>query len=290
MFLCMNPLRLEKILRDALEEDLGWGDITTEAVVPPDAEARAVIVSREDGIIAGLDVAKAVFRILDPSTLVEPLVPEGSPISRAAPLCNIQGRAHVILSGERVALNLTQRMSGIATAARKMAAIAEPYNVKVTDTRKTTPGLRMLEKYAVRIGGGYNHRMALDDAVLIKDNHLVAAGGVLEAVRRARRRVGPLVKIEVETESLAQVEDALRAGADVIMLDNMEPDLMREAVRLIGGRALVEASGRIRLDNIHQIVTTGIDFLSMGWLTHSAPPLDLSLEFCQGREPRGEAP
>jgi len=209
-------------------------------------------------------------------------VPEGSAISKEAPLCNIRGRASAILSGERVALNLMQRMSGIATAARSMAMIAEPHHVKVTDTRKTTPGLRMLEKYAVRVGGGYNHRMALDDAVLIKDNHLVAAGGVSEAVRRARRRVGPLVKIEVETESLAQVEEALRAGADVIMLDNMEPDRMREAVKLIGGRALVEASGRIRLENIHQVVTTGIDFLSMGWLTHSAPPLDLSLEFLPG--------
>ena len=278
----MNPLRLEKILRDALEEDLGWGDITTEAVVPLEAEARAVIVSREEGVIAGLEVAEAVFRILDASTLVDPLVPEGSTISKEAPLCNIRGRAHAILSGERVALNLMQRMSGIATAARSMAMIAEPHHVKVTDTRKTTPGLRMLEKYAVRVGGGYNHRMALDDAVLIKDNHLVAAGGVSEAVRRARRRIGPLVKIEVETESLAQVEEALRAGADVIMLDNMEPDRMREAVKLIGGRALVEASGRIRLDNIHQVVTTGIDFLSMGWLTHSAPPLDLSLEFLPG--------
>ncbi len=278
----MNPLRLEKILRDALEEDLGWGDITTEAVVPIEAEARAVIVSREEGVIAGLEVAEAVFRILDASMLVDPLVPEGSAISKEAPLCNIRGRARAILSGERVALNLMQRMSGIATAARSMAMIAEPHHVKVTDTRKTTPGLRMLEKYAVRVGGGYNHRMALDDAVLIKDNHLVAAGGVSEAVRRARRRVGPLVKIEVETESLAQVEEALRAGADVIMLDNMEPDRMREAVKLIGGRALVEASGRIRLENIHQVVTTGIDFLSMGWLTHSAPPLDLSLEFLPG--------
>lgn len=282
MFLSMNPLRLEKILRDALEEDLGWGDITTEAVVPLEAEARAVIVSREEGVIAGLEVAEAVFRILDASMLVDPLVPEGSTISKEAPLCNIRGRARAILSGERVALNLMQRMSGIATAARSMAMIAEPHHVKVTDTRKTTPGLRMLEKYAVRVGGGYNHRMALDDAVLIKDNHLVAAGGVSEAVRRARRRVGPLVKIEVETESLAQVEEALRAGADVIMLDNMEPDRMREAVKLIGGRALVEASGRIRLENIHQVVTTGIDFLSMGWLTHSAPPLDLSLEFLPG--------
>lgn len=282
MFLSMNPLRLEKILRNALEEDLGWGDITTEAVVPPEAKARAVIVSREEGVIAGLEVAKAVFRILDPSTLVEPLVPEGSSISKETPLCNIGGGAGAILSGERVALNLLQRMSGIATAARKMATIAERYNVKVTDTRKTTPGLRMLEKYAVRVGGGYNHRMALDDAVLIKDNHLVVAGGVFEAVRRARMRVGPLVKIEVETESLGQVEEALRVGADVIMLDNMDPDRMREAVKLIGGRALVEASGRIRLDNIHQVVTTGIDFLSVGWLTHSAPPLDLSLEFLSG--------
>lgn len=272
----MNHLLLEDTVRRALNEDLGPGDITTQATVSAGRRATAQIVSRSPGVLCGWPAAELAYRLLDPTVELEPLVAEGGRLSPGQILARAHGQARALLSAERVALNFLQHLSGIATATAHAVLAVKPFPVTIVDTRKTTPGLRMLEKYAVRIGGGANHRLGLSDAVLIKDNHLELAGGVGSAVALVRGRVGPLVKVEVEAETLAQVEEALAAGADVIMLDNMPLETMRRAVEMVAGRALLEASGNVTPANAAQVAATGVDFISLGSITHSAPPLDLS--------------
>ena len=274
----MNPIWLEETIRRCLEEDIGYGDLTTESIVPSDRQALGRITAKESGRIAGVDVARLAFQLLDSSVEIIVDAPDGTDVNPGDGVLRLTGPASAVLSGERVALNFLQRLSGIASATALAVKAVAPYGTRIVDTRKTTPGLRPLEKYAVRVGGGLNHRMGLDDAVLIKDNHIAVAGSITEAVRRVRERVGHMVKIEVETESLDQVDEALAAGVDIIMLDNMDLQTMREAVTRINKRALVEASGNMRLERLPEVAATGVDIISMGWLTHSAPALDLSLK------------
>lgn len=277
------PLLYEPIVEAALREDLGRaGDQTTDAVVPAGATATARLVARRAGRVAGLPVACRAFTLLDSRVEVESLAEDGDDVAAAATLAVISGPARPILSAERVALNFLGHLCGIATATREVVASVAGTRARVACTRKTTPGLRLLEKYAVRVGGGANHRFGLDDAVLIKDNHVAVAGGVAEAVGRARAGVGHLVKIEVEVTSLAQVQEALEAGAEVILLDNMAPDMLREAVALVAGRAVTEASGGITPDNAAAVAASGVDVISLGWLTHSVPALDVALDVVVG--------
>ncbi|WP_334110605.1 carboxylating nicotinate-nucleotide diphosphorylase [Thermodesulfitimonas autotrophica] len=274
---------LDRLIDMALREDLGPGDITTESIVPETLWARAEFIAKEEGVVAGLPVAGRVFRRLDPETEFRAEVAEGSAVKAGAVLAVVAGRARTILTGERVALNFVRHLSGIATRTRRLVAAVEGLRAVVLDTRKITPGLRALEKYAVRAGGGRNHRFGLFDGILIKDNHIRAAGGIREAVARARARAPHTLKVEVEVQSLDEVEEALAAGADIIMLDNMPVAAMREAVRCIGGRALVEASGGITEENVREVAATGVDFISAGALTHSARALDISLEIVEVR-------
>ena len=279
----LPPLLYESLVEAALREDLGRsGDITTDAVVPADAVATAHLVARREGRVAGLLVACRAFTLLDPRVQVEFRVADGDDVAAGTILAAVSGPARAILSAERVALNLLGRLCGIATQTRRVVALVAGTGARVACTRKTTPGLRALEKYAVRVGGGSNHRFGLDDAVLIKDNHVAVAGGVGPAVVRAKAAVGHLVKVEVEVTSLAQVPEALEAGAEVILLDNMTPGQMREAVALVAGRAVTEASGGITPDNAAEIAATGVDVLSLGWLTHSVPALDVALDVVVG--------
>jgi nicotinate-nucleotide pyrophosphorylase (carboxylating) len=273
-------IMIEPIVRAALAEDLGRaGDITTDAIIPVEARARGVLAARKRGVIAGLDVAATAFRLLDPEVRIEAVRRDGDAIEAGAAIAAVAGRARSMLSAERVALNFLCRLSGIATAARAIVDAVTGYPARICDTRKTTPGLRALEKYAVRIGGGVNHRFGLDDGVLLKDNHIAVAGGIRAAVEGARHSLGHMVKIEVEVDRLDQIGEALAAGADVIMLDNMTTAQMREAVKMIRGRAVVEASGRITVETAPMIAATGVDMISAGWITHSAPILDIGLDF-----------
>lgn len=275
-----SPLLVEPLIRAALIEDLGLaGDITTEAVVPAGTGARAAFTARRGGIVAGLACAETAFRLLDPALVFTVFRPDGSPVARGDVVATVSGSARPILTGERVALNFLCHLSGIATETARLAAAAAGHRARICCTRKTTPGLRSLEKYAVRAGGGVNHRFRLDDAILIKDNHIVAAGGVQAAVGRARQRIGHMVKIEIEIDTLAQLDEALSTGADVILCDNMTPDTLREAVARTAGRAIIEASGEIRVETAAAIAATGVDFISAGWITHSAPALDFGLDF-----------
>jgi nicotinate-nucleotide pyrophosphorylase (carboxylating) len=275
----LSPLVYEPVVRRALEEDLGRaGDQTTDAVVPADHMATARMMARSGGTIAGLQVAAGVFAMVDPAVTVTPKVADGETVEPGAVLAVVSGPARGILTAERVALNLLGRLSGIATLTRRVVDAVAGSDATVACTRKTTPGLRALEKYAVRCGGGRNHRFGLDDAVLIKDNHLAVAGGVGEAVRRARESVGHLVRIEVEVDTLAQLDEALAAGVDVVLLDNMDLDDLRAAVAAAGGRATLEASGGITPENAAAVAATGVDVLSLGWLTHSAASLDVALD------------
>ena len=272
-------LIIEPIVRAALLEDLGRaGDITTEAVVPAEAAVEAVIAARQPGVLAGLDAALLAFELLDPTLRIERLCEDGDRISRGEGVANLSGRAWGVLSAERAALNLLSRMSGVATATRVLADAIAGYKAKIVCTRKTTPGLRMLEKEAVRLGGGANHRFGLDDAMLIKDNHVALAGGVRQALERARRHAGHLVKIELEVDTLDQLAEALEVGVDAVLLDNMTPETLRRAVAMADGRAVTEASGRITLETAPAIAATGVDLISSGWITHSAPILDLGLD------------
>ena len=272
-------LIIEPIVRAALLEDLGRaGDITTEAVVPAEAAVEAVIAARQPGVLAGLDAALLAFELLDPTLRIERLCEDGDRISRGEGVANLSGRAWGVLSAERAALNLLSRMSGVATATRVLADAITSYKAKIVCTRKTTPGLRMLEKEAVRLGGGANHRFGLDDAMLIKDNHVALAGGVRQALERARRHAGHLVKIELEVDTLDQLAEALGVGVDAVLLDNMPPETLRRAVSMVDGRAVTEASGRITLETAPDIAATGVDLISSGWITHSAPILDLGLD------------
>jgi nicotinate-nucleotide pyrophosphorylase (carboxylating) len=272
-------LLYEDAVRQALREDLGRaGDLTTDATVPADRAGEGAIVARVAGRVAGLDVALLAFRLLDSGTTVEVLRPEGSDVEAGAVLARVRCRARALLTGERTALNFLGHLSGIATATRDVVRRLEGLPTRVACTRKTTPGLRALEKYAVRVGGGESHRHGLDDAVLIKDNHVAVAGGITPAVERARRGVGHMIKIELEVDTLAQLDEALSRDVDVILLDNMDLDTLREAVSRARGRALTEASGGIHPDDVRAVAETGVDLISLGWITHSAPVLDVALD------------
>ncbi|WP_298439893.1 carboxylating nicotinate-nucleotide diphosphorylase [Geobacter sp.] len=268
---------LDKLIEDALREDIHTGDITTLAVVAGGRPARARLVAKEPMVLAGIDVAARVFHILDPTISFTPRFEDGARLSAGDLIAELEGDASLLLQGERVALNLVQRMCGTATLTARFVEAVRGTRARIVDTRKTTPGLRVLEKYAVRVGGGINHRTGLYDGVLIKENHIAAAGGITEAVRRARAYIPHTMKIEVETETLAEVEEALAAGAEIIMLDNMDLESMSEAVALIGGRALVEASGGVNLETVRGIAGTGVDIISVGALTHSARAMDISM-------------
>jgi nicotinate-nucleotide pyrophosphorylase (carboxylating) len=274
----LNMLAVGDIVRKALEEDLGAGDVTSAPLFSPQDMGRGEIVARQEGIIAGLPVAELTFKLAPPGCILTPLVREGSPIKAEQVVARVEGPLLAILGGERVALNFLQRLSGIATLTARYVERVKPYKARICDTRKTVPGLRLLDKYAVRLGGGVNHRWNLGDAVLLKDNHIKAAGGIARAVEKVRRVIPLTTKIEVEVESLEQVAEALQAQVDIIMLDNMPLEAMREAVAMINGRALVEASGGITLEKVAEVAAAGVDFISIGALTHSAPALDLSLE------------
>jgi nicotinate-nucleotide pyrophosphorylase (carboxylating) len=275
----MMRLIIEPIVRAALLEDLGRaGDITTAAIVPQDATAEAEVVARQAGVLAGLDAALLAFELLDPGLRIERLRVDGARISRGEVVARINGGAWGVLGAERTALNFLCRMSGIATATRVLADAIEGSKAKIVCTRKTAPGLRALEKEAVRLGGGANHRFGLDDAMLIKDNHIVIAGGVRPAIERAQRHAGHLVKIELEVDTLDQLAEALEVGVDAVLLDNMAPETMRRAVAMVDGRAITEASGRVTPETALAVAATGVDLISSGWITHSAPILDLGLD------------
>ena len=267
---------LDRIVRASLAEDLGSGDVTTDATVDEAATGTAVLVTRAPGVVAGLDAVEAVFRALDPEVEVERLAEDGEVLHGPAPVARVSGSLRAILTGERTALNLLGRLSGIATATRRYVDAVEGTGVAILDTRKTTPGLRALEKQAVAAGGGRNHRFRLDDGVLVKDNHLVATGSIRGAVERLRTVTD--LPIEVECDTLEQLQDALAAGADAILLDNMSLEQLRRAVAVTDGRARLEASGGVTLETVRAIAETGVDEISVGALTHSAPALDVSLE------------
>lgn len=275
----LYPLQYESLVRAALIEDLGRaGDLTTNAIVPPDARATGYLMARRGGCLAGLPVAAAAFRLMDPDVDISWHQHDGDVVEADQTLAVIRGLACGLLSAERIALNFLGRLSGIASATQGLVQTVQGYATRVVCTRKTTPGLRMLEKYAVRCGGGANHRFGLDDAILIKDNHLIVAGGITEAVRRVHAAVGHLVKVEVEVDTLTQLEEALACRIDAVLLDNMPPEQLAEAVRLVDGRLLTEASGGITPDTARQVAAAGVDLLSAGWLTHSAAALDVALD------------
>lgn len=275
----LSPLEIEAVVTRALEEDLGRaGDITSTATVPEDAPGRAVLNARQSGVIAGLPLVAASFKRLAPDIEILPHARDGATIAGRSKLVTISGNARAILGAERVALNFLGHLSGIATATAEFVRRIAHTKARVICTRKTTPGLRALEKYAVRCGGGYNHRFGLDDAMLIKDNHIALAGGVTPALERARAHAGHLVKIELEVDTLEQLAEALEVGVDAVLLDNMDPETLRRAVAMVDGRAVTEASGRISLDTVAAVAATGVDLISSGWITHSAPILDLGLD------------
>ncbi|MCG5240719.1 carboxylating nicotinate-nucleotide diphosphorylase [Azospirillum doebereinerae] len=275
----LHPLTVEPIVRAALAEDLGRaGDITTDSIIPADATATARIAARKDGRVAGLEAALMAFRLLDPAVSVAVEREDGADVPPGGTIATVTGKARALLTAERTALNLMGRLSGIATATRGLVREVEGTNARIVCTRKTTPGLRVLEKHAVRLGGGFNHRFGLDDAVLIKDNHIAVAGGVRAAVERVRASIGHMVKVEVEVDTLDQLDELLGLPVDVVLLDNMDPETLRRAVRMIDGRLLAEASGNVTLATVRAIAETGVDMISCGWLTHSAPNLDIGLD------------
>ncbi len=275
----LTPLLYEDLLRRALAEDLGRaGDVTTDAIVPTDLAGDAAIVARAAGRVAGLEPALHAFRLLDPESRAEIRLRAGEDAAAGQVLARVSGRARALLTAERSALNLLGRLSGIATATRDVVARLQGLSTRVASTRKTTPGLRALEKYAVCVGGGSSHRYGLDDAVLVKDNHIALAGGISAAVERVRTGASHLLKLEVEVDTLAQLDEALGLGVDAVLLDNMDLPTLREAVGRASGRAVTEASGGIRPETVRAIAETGVDLVSLGWLTHSAPVLDVALD------------
>ncbi len=276
----LPAIMIEALVRNALLEDLGRaGDLTTDAIVPADLTAKAVLSARQSGVVAGLDLAVMAFRLIDPTVTIEVHRPDGARLQPGDDIATLEGPARGLLTAERVALNFLSHLSGIATATAAIADAIRPYGVRVTDTRKTTPGLRQVQKYAVRVGGGANHRFGLDDAILIKDNHIAVAGGLAPAVERARAYAGHLVKIEVEVDTLEQLETALALDVEAVLLDNMTPDQLRRAVAMVDGRAITEASGRITPTTAVEIAATGVDLISVGWLTHSVQILDIGLDY-----------
>ncbi|MEK7828452.1 MAG: carboxylating nicotinate-nucleotide diphosphorylase [Deltaproteobacteria bacterium] len=270
--------KIQDIIETALAEDIGSGDVTTMAIADKNDEGAVEIIAKENLVVAGILIAEAVFKTIDKKIEFKPFVMDGGAVRKGKVIAKVSGKLSTLLAGERVALNFLQRLSGIATLTRLFTDKIKGFNIKILDTRKTTPGLRALEKYAVRMGGGWSHRFGLCDGVLIKDNHIAAVGGVDEAVRRARDSAPNNMLIEVETTNLSEVKEALLAGADVIMLDNMKPAAMRQAVKIVGKTALIEASGGVNLKNVRAIAETGVDFISVGALTHSARAVDISMK------------
>ncbi|MGM0546969.1 MAG: carboxylating nicotinate-nucleotide diphosphorylase [Bacteroidota bacterium] len=266
---------IQDLIDRAFNEDVSGGDVTTNAIVDETRQAQAVWLAKEQGIVAGLDIAKQVFKYLDPLVEWESNVEDGTLVDKGRKIVMIKGKARALLTAERIALNIAQRMSGIATMTRKFVDKVEEFPTDILDTRKTVPGLRHLEKYAVKAGGGTNHRIGLYDMAMIKDNHIVAAGSITEAVKRVRKE-HPDIKVEVETTTLSEVDEALAAGADIIMLDNMSIEQMKKAVKTISSRAQIEASGNITLDTVKEIAATGVDYISVGALTHSVKAFDIS--------------
>ena len=273
----LNLRSLDPLIELAFEEDIGIGDITTEATVPPTQTGIGTLLAKSEGIVAGLPVAERVFEKLDSTLTFRTLVNDGDAVVAGTPIAEVHGSAKTILIGERTALNFLQRLSGIATLTAQFVAAVAGYDTKIVDTRKTAAGWRAVQKYAVRVGGGQNHRFGLYDGVLIKDNHIVAAGGIGNAVQQARQTVPHTAKIEVEVETLNQVDEALKAGVDILLLDNMSPSTMKSIVHEVGDLAMTEASGGITLDTVKTVAATGVDLISVGALTHSAMPMDISL-------------
>jgi nicotinate-nucleotide pyrophosphorylase (carboxylating) len=279
----LSPTIIEPAVRAALAEDLGLaGDITTDAVIGPDVQAVGVFATRKPGVIAGLPVAQSAMRILDPHAVFETIVPDGTQAGPRQTIARVSGTARALLSAERVALNFVGRMSGIATLTRRYVDAVAGTKATIIDTRKTTPNLRAFEKYAVRAGGGMNHRVGLFDAVLIKDNHIIVAGGIGQAIAAVRERTGHLVKVQLEVDTLEQLKEALNHPIDAVLLDNMEPDMLRRAVQMVSGRVVTEASGGVSLKSVRAIAEAGVDLISSGALTHSAPVLDIGLDFEMG--------
>lgn len=270
---------IKKLISDALAEDIGTGDITTLSTISADAQARGKYRAKEDGVLCGIEIARAVYTEIDPDIVFTAFFSDGDLIKKGDIIAEVSGNARNLLTGERVGLNLMQRMSGIATRTREAVKQVEGTNAKIADTRKTTPGLRVIEKMAVKVGGGTNHRFNLADGILIKDNHIVAAGGITAAVKAARKNAPHTLKIEVEVETLEELREALDAGADIIMLDNMDNDTMREAVKIANGKALTEASGNMGDKDLSEVAKTGVDIISIGALTHTVRSLDISLKF-----------
>ncbi|TIT26636.1 MAG: carboxylating nicotinate-nucleotide diphosphorylase [Mesorhizobium sp.] len=278
---------MEPIVRSALLEDFGRaGDITSDAIIPADCKATLALNARQAGVVAGLDLVMFAFLLVDPGISMQLRCPEGGKVSAGETIAVVSGPARSLLTAERTALNFLCKLSGIATATASLVNAVRGYNAKIVCTRKTTPGLRVLEKYAVRAGGGANHRFALDDAVLIKDNHIAIAGDIRTAIERARGAIGHMVKIEVEVDTLDQLEMALQVGVDAVLLDNMSPEELAQAVTMVGGRAIAEASGRVTPRSAPAIAATGVDLISVGWLTHSAPILDIGLDMPADRNCR----
>lgn len=275
----LDKKELDRIISEALREDIGTGDVTTNLIIPRTTVSEAFMIAKADGLIAGLPIARAVFKKLDKKIIWKSLVKEGEHVSAGTEIVRLKGSHRALLTGERTALNFLQRISGIATAASKYVEKLEGLNTVILDTRKTAPGLRMLDKYGVKMGGGTNHRIGLYDMVLIKDNHIKAAGGIIEAVMQIKNNLTKKIKIEVEVTDLDEVMIALKAGADIIMLDNMSLKQMREAVNFIDGKVKVEASGGVNLNSVRAIAETGVDFISVGELTHSVKALDINMNF-----------
>ncbi len=273
-----RPL-VDKLVLNALGEDLGLaGDLTSQATLPPEATATATMNARENGVVAGLDLAEAAFRLIGPGMKFEPLAADGDAVGKGDKVARISGNARLLMSAERVALNFLNHMSGIASHTRRFVDAVAGTGVQICDTRKTTPGLRSVEKYAVHCGGGTNHRYGLDDAILIKDNHIAVAGSVGAAVRAARNFAGPMVVIEIEVDTLEQLEEALEAGANAVLLDNMDVKTLKKAVALNGGRAKLEASGGVDLEHVRAIAATGVDYISTSKITMASVPLDIGLD------------
>ena len=277
----MNYIGLDKLILEALAEDLGTGDITTESCIPEDAVSTGCFRAKMDGVFCGMAVLERVFRLVDEKVAVTPLISDGDRVKKGDDIARISGPSRSVLCGERVALNLVQHMSGIATATSAAVKAVEGTGAVIVDTRKMTPGLRVLEKYAVKAGGGRNHRFNLADGILIKDNHIVAAGGIAQAISAVRRNAPHTLKIEIETETMDQVRQALDARADIIMLDNMSVEDMRACVKLIDHRAVTEASGNMGERDLREVAETGVDIISIGALTHSVAALDISLKFTE---------
>jgi nicotinate-nucleotide pyrophosphorylase (carboxylating) len=269
----------DTLIEAALTEDMPQGDINSESVIPADSESEAIILAKEEGVLAGINVAERVFHKIDPSAVFEKKINDGQKFKKDQTLATIQGPSISLLKGERTALNFLQRMSGIATTTQKFVRALQGTKTKILDTRKTTPGLRSLEKYAVKMGGGGNHRFNLSEMVLIKDNHLRVVGSISQAVKSAKERIKPGVRVEVEATSIEEVQEAVRSGADMIMLDNMSEDAMKEVVKRVKGKVPLEVSGKVSLSRVKEIASLGVDFISVGSLTHSYKSVDISIEF-----------